>query len=1031
MEMNQGSTSSSRQGASRPSPGLTLESLSFKNFPINFKQKPQKGYVTKDKTHGGNLVKYSKIKNDDELQRNITNYELFFEKNPQQIQPKKSKQNVSYPSKADIYYPKNYRDSNAEVLSKILDSNSEFSPNSPSNLKIVQNEMDNIQKEEMKRGIEESKENTVENQQEHEHDQDHEHEHEQMESEPLNKKLTINQSYAADTNMNQSYLEGLAQVLSLVDPVFNGLSMQEKFEKFVALTEDERRQVRLGALVALYIMLKKYSSEISEEHKGILIEKIVALLQNYNQQEEIFLVACLEICSLYGPIDILSDNLGLICMFITDFDFPKLQKATFNCLMSMGYEGIKSLVDLASKDYQDYQSYILNNLIQTPHIQKNIIIKALINEVYSNNSQRRTNALAALNRMHDLVNDPDTLEKLEYFFNEPKIKKDYISSILRTSGPEGEAILLNELRTNKDFAVRAAIANSFSYRLPKYQNYLEMRLDKNDTYSISKNLPGSFCTYHGNIAPFIENKNLTIEELISASEYQEFNETENTLENIQENTSTQEEYLEVNTRDFFAALQRMLFMGVDHSSPQLVHNGFPNSLDNIDLKASDNNLIEQNFQFFDLSNVKATVDQSNEILQVDDAGRYYVSDEAVKGLVRCLKDYSAKVREAAVTSLGIIGYPEALPAVDGLVDNINDEDVNVRSKIIWAIGRTAQGLGNQIIPFILEGAKSNMWKVKKASLYTLGQLGDRCAQYVCPYLVKLLKESPINKQIVAQTLVRLGLEGESVLLKIMGEEPDSNYKLKSAIIRAFSLADINSTNADFIIEYVFRQGKNGNPIVRREALFTIKVLADKAEEKLTYLKRRNVIPFYYDKLKDKDLGIQRNAIACIVGLGPQGELIFIEGLTRDPNPIIRSNCAIGLAELGVHTLRTLLVGLHDENAEVRKVVERAIVNQMNIRDVLDYFGQDTTGNQIVSLKIAVKDILEKNYQLSMFTINYFNQLLNEISKFENDNKGHGSEENVEREIEENPQEHMQEEYYDQEGHHEVEEEEEEVGPHTN
>ena len=74
------------------------------------------------------------------------------------------------------------------------------------------------------------------------------------------------------------------------------------------------------------------------------------------------------------------------------------------------YEGIKTLIEIVSKDYQDY---ILNALIQTPHI---IIKKALLNEVYSNNFERKNIALSAINKMHELVNDSDTLEKIDSFF---------------------------------------------------------------------------------------------------------------------------------------------------------------------------------------------------------------------------------------------------------------------------------------------------------------------------------------------------------------------------------------------------------------------------------------------------------------------------------------------------------------------------------------------------------------------------------------------------------------------------------------
>ena len=60
---------------------------------------------------------------------------------------------------------------------------------------------------------------------------------------------------------------------------------------------------------------------------------MVSLLQKYEKQEKLFLVSCLEICSLYHSIDVLIENIDLICMFITDFNF--LQKATFYCLMNM------------------------------------------------------------------------------------------------------------------------------------------------------------------------------------------------------------------------------------------------------------------------------------------------------------------------------------------------------------------------------------------------------------------------------------------------------------------------------------------------------------------------------------------------------------------------------------------------------------------------------------------------------------------------------------------------------------------------
>jgi hypothetical protein len=52
---------------------------------------------------------------------------------------------------------------------------------------------------------------------------------------------------------------------------------------------------------------------------------------------------------------------------------------------------------------------------------------------------------------------------------------------------------------------------------------------------------------------------------------------------------------------------------------------------------------------------------------------------------------------------------------------------------------------------------------------------------------------------------------------------------------------------------------------------------------------------------------------------------------------------------------------------------------MNIADVVNYFVENDEG-QLASLKIAIKDIVENNYPLSMFAKNYLNQLLEEIEK---------------------------------------------------
>lgn len=65
--------------------------------------------------------------------------------------------------------------------------------------------------------------------------------------------------------------------------------------------------------------------------------------------------------------------------------------------------------------------------------------------------------------------------------------------------------------------------------------------------------------------------------------------------------------------------------------------------------------------------------------------------------------------------------------------------------------------------------------------------------------------------------------------------------------------------------------------------------------------------------------------------------MFIEGLTKDKNPLIRCECANGLAQIGPSTFRTLLLSLHDSNPSVRDSASLAIIKNMTPEQVDEAF----------------------------------------------------------------------------------------------
>jgi len=871
-----------------------------------------------------------------------------------------------------------------------------------------------------------------------------------------------NYFYYNDVSLdNDSYLSALNETLSLLDSIFEDLNLNEKINKLLELSNDESKKIRLGALVCLYLILKNNFNLIDENTKNIIVNEIISLLQSYEKQDEIFLLSCLEICSLFGPHETLIENFGVICMFLTDFNFPKLQLASFHCLMCTEYNGISILIELASKDEQDYQRYILNQLIHTPHIQRIIIINAIFNELYSNDYKKRNIALSAINRLNYLLNEQDTLQKIVDLFNEPKIDNQFVASILRNK--YGEKFLLNELKTNKNENIRSAICSVLCYRFPKKIIPLKIKLDNvnNDISNMNLiNIPGSFYTYQGKVKPVLVPCSKNIDEILENEDI-EYDGRKNHLNKVLNMINdTTDDWIEISQRDFLAALQRMIQIQYDHKKPQLIfdeNNSF-NFLDHLkinnesinqnkdenddenennnekenenenenDNENNDSKVIEQNKnknniyfyirKYNNILGIKMIGQNENEDLEGIDTDHEYISEDVIKSLGKCLSDYSVKVRDSAATSLGIIGLPEASIAIDDLIDNINDDDVNVKSKILWDIGRIAPAVENSAINEVALCIQNNMWKVKKATLYALSQFGNRCNKNIIPYLINLLRESPINKQLIAETIVKLGIEGENALLLMMNSEPDNNYKLKSAVIRGYSFADITSPNIDFILESIFKQCNNEFSAVRKACIFTIHELAERAQENITYLKKKNIIPFYYEKLKDKDINIQGYAINCIKSLGSEGELIFIEGFTKDSNYLTRINCGLGLADNGIQNMRTLLLGLQDKNKNVRNAIEKVIIVKMPISEVVNYFSNE---GQLMSLKVTVKELLDKKNYLQLVTMGYLEKLLSTIEEYEessnafnkNDNKESDNLKNINSN---NPDEEMNNEYYQEE-----------------
>lgn len=96
------------------------------------------------------------------------------------------------------------------------------------------------------------------------------------------------------------------------------------------------------------------------------------------------------------------------------------------------------------------------------------------------------------------------------------------------------------------------------------------------------------------------------------------------------------------------------------------------------------------------------------------------------------------------------------------------------------------------------------------------------------------------------------------------------------------------------------------------------------------------------------------ATESIFSFGGQAELIFIEGIAKG-SQMVRIQSAKGLGRLGIQNFRALILGLRDDDSEVRQTTTNVILNSFSSEDVSHFYSSKL--QQIPSLLCNLKDIL--------------------------------------------------------------------------
>ena len=825
-----------------------------------------------------------------------------------------------------------------------------------------------------------------------------------------NNNLKKNYSIGEDEEKNIYLIDSISKCLlqiNKLNPKFMEMEISNQILYMIHFINNEDLKIRLGSIIIEYFLMKNHFDETNEKIKNDVLKNILNYLHNsYESQEELFLVSCLNILSLYNSsYEYLIDSISLIAMFLTDFEYPYLQRASFICLINLGDIGLQTLINIAIKEeYQDYQKYILNSLVKTPFIQRLCIIKSVINEIKKNDINRRIEAFSALNRFYDILdNDKLALEELSNKLSDEKYKnyQIYIASILRCAGDNGLYYLIDNLEKSENAKKREIICKILGYKLENNPDYLEIVLDNNDIQSNNFIQIGQLWKYYGDIEPLLSEKN----NIKNNIDEDDLDSVEFMYDFIPNNKENKRNILLVSSRDFITALQRLMKENIDYENFEIINKmEKKNILDELNLSILYDNESQKDIkrEQFKLK----LIDSINQKININIFKKYkdifinranyeekeennIINSNIIKYLCYHLNDYDEKVRLASSISLGRISKPGGESSIKEILKVIKiEKNISVLSAMIWALGKNLNPSNIEIIPILIKYIQSDIWKVRRAALFALSKFGSIAAEDALPVLTKLLIESPINKTIISEVIVSMGDLGENKLLEIM-DKNNKNDKLISCITKSFIYVNLNSNNIDSIIQLLCQKlYSNPSSIIRINCLFSLRKLSNRLRkynpdinfgenDKYIYLTEKNIIPLFYEKLKDKEFKIQKYAIDCILEFGPKGELIFLEGLLKDKSPIVRLNCAIGLCLSGVHTLRTLInKGLFDNNKSVRTNIQGAILHFFNIDDIISFFKKK---EQLMSLKILLEEYLEKGENITENFLKFSQILLGQIT----------------------------------------------------
>ena len=617
---------------------------------------------------------------------------------------------------------------------------------------------------------------------------------------------------------DQSYKTFLNKIS--IDSDFQNSENEQKILKLLDFFSDENTEISLGSSVFLWEILYKYKSSLSNSDIESILTRCFGFIEpTMASKNYYFLISLLEIIAVIGPHETSFSNIKLIAAILKNTQQVILATKAFLVLITLDYPGFYALLFILNRDFTDLPEYLFNKLANTEEILLHVILPSLLNDIIGPDLKKRVFSLHALNRLYHLIPQTSSLGILVNLLKEGTIDRQLITSCIRASGESGEQILLKLLKSSTGSSHSKLILSIISvlpWRVPVKPEVLAVKILNFQVAEHYKQTPGTMCVYHGELIP------CAFEGIISDEK--------------------EKPWVEINSRDFISALQRLLSVKYERFQAGLRDKVYVSLWMKYDIKT---NGLLADFHLL-------------KIIDPDTLEEYKSHKNALKGIspeiIKILSNFcfheNVTIREQAISSLGLIGLPEALEASDQIIRCLSDQEPQVRAMAAWAVGMMGPNIGIKAKKLI-DCLKDSYWKVRNAACVALGNVGMSFAEDAFPMLTRVLRDGTINKLSVCETIVKLGVTGEQILIDILRTVQSSNHKVKTAVIEALGIANVGKPTIDFVIEEVFKHSGAESVMVRKACLGTLSKLRMRSQKsEITYLKSKSILPLFYYFLQD-------------------------------------------------------------------------------------------------------------------------------------------------------------------------------------